>query len=349
MIQPPSYTSQQEVYGRQDTLEHLKKLTGKPDGRVHVISGPTGTGKTAAVLSLAEYARDHGIPVWWIRCYPGYTHAAMAALAFLLGANTRDLAEARAGRRSLQDLVWGLLKRVEAPWVMIMDDCGYRDPSASSSPLTWARPSQHGLVVVTTRAVESPKRENRTKRYFFGGLPRNSQAELLAARAPHNGAGKELQRLVDYFGELPLTLSLWSTYLNLASTSAQSIMEYNGELSGKNIEHTDDGLPVVRPGFLIDIILQVLESQGIPQARSLFGILVHFAAEITLPEVVLSSIEPGDSELFLSAQNGQLQADIERGLDVLLRAGLFERQNCWASEGELPRSPIQLNSAITQA
>jgi Cdc6-like AAA superfamily ATPase len=86
LVRPPACQPQQEeAYGRQETLEQLKRLAKEPDGSIHVITGPTGTGKTAVVRLLATYAGEQDIPVWWIRCHADYTHAAMAALAFLLG------------------------------------------------------------------------------------------------------------------------------------------------------------------------------------------------------------------------------------------------------------------------
>jgi tetratricopeptide (TPR) repeat protein len=348
LVAPPTCLPRPQVYGRQETLDNLKRLTKQPDGCVHVISGASGTGKTAVALSLAAHARELNISVWWIRCHAGYTHAAMAALAFLLGANPRDLAEARAGRRSLRDLTWGLLEKAEAPWLMVLDDCGHEDTQASSSPLTWARPSSRGLVVVTTRTGAVPKGERRTQRYMFDSIPQKSRTELLVALAPHPGPHEQTDQLAGFLGGHPLTLSLWSAYLNLAGASAQSLIDYHGQ-PGQDIESTGGGLPAVTSGFLVDSILQALERQGIPQARPLLEILAHFAGGITLPEVILTSLNSGEPGLFpAAAQGSRWQADIQCGLDALQKAGLLERQDRKEHGTELQGCPVQVNSAVAE-
>ena len=83
----------------------------------------------------------------------------MAAVAYLLGATPRDLAEARAGRRSLPDLVWKLLEKTAGPWLMVMDDCGQEDSASDSGPFAWARPSRKGLVILTTRPRAGASKE----------------------------------------------------------------------------------------------------------------------------------------------------------------------------------------------
>ena len=347
LVAPPEKSPPDKIFGRRDTLKELQELVEYPDGRIHVISGPSGVGKSAIASSLAAHARERGITVWWVRCGSGYTHAAMSAIAFLLGANPRDLAEARAGRRSLPDLVWSMLETAEAPWLLVIDDCDQADASTDGNPAAWARPSRRGMVVIATRASSELKRERRTRQHVLYEISRECGIELLAEVASAIGPRNQARQLASLLGGRPLTLSLTAAYLNCAGASAKSFMEYYRRRCDQAADSVGDQ-PQATPDFLVDGILDTLESQGIVQARPILEILAHFASGIMLPDIILRSLKLGEFGLYPFSDSSRLQTDIERGLEALQGAGLLEKLDPASYSENFSVTLVQLNPAIAR-
>jgi tetratricopeptide (TPR) repeat protein len=272
----------------------------------------------------------------------------MVAIAALLGAEARDLAEARAGRRSLPDLVWSLLERSPKPWLMVMDDLEEADAPAGSGPFAWARPSRRGLMVVTTRTGNEPKNEHRIQRHVLSGIPRAAAAEMLLSQNPEAGARRDAEGLSEILGGLPLSLSLSSACLSYSASPVSSFRDYQSLLLQEAPEAAQGDLPLVTLDAHVASILNILDSQGISQGRPLLGILSHFAAGVPLPEFILRSLRPGDHGLFPFADESRLQADIEYGVDALDHLGLLHRSKVAQSESDLLDRSLQMIPAVAQ-
>ena len=107
LIDPPFDILPPYLYDREAVLSGLQLMLGEPDGNIHLICGPGGTGKSVTALAVAESARQSGMRVWWVQGRTELIAACMTAVALQLKADMADIAEARAGRRSLPDLVLG--------------------------------------------------------------------------------------------------------------------------------------------------------------------------------------------------------------------------------------------------
>ena len=74
-------------------------------------------------------------------------------------------------------------------------------------------------------------------------------------------------------------------------------MEYYRQRYDQTVDSLGDQ-PHATPDFLVDGILDTLESQGIVQARPILEILAHFASGIMLPDTILRSLKLGEFGLY---------------------------------------------------
>ncbi|EIV93042.1 helix-turn-helix transcriptional regulator [Frankia sp. QA3] len=226
------------VRGRGELLALLTGLlpaagsdTAGPDGdsrvrgRVHVLHGLGGIGKSTVALALAATALDRGVRTWWISATrPGAVSAAMGALAVELGATHHQLR-----RASLPDLVWRLLGAVDQPWLLIIDNAD--DPAGDLGPpggevldgTGWLRPlpRPQGMVVVTTRdgadwslGAAGGRTPPWIRLHRLGPLTDHDAGQALrdlAGDAP--GSAQAAQSLGHRLGGLPLALSLAGQFL----------------------------------------------------------------------------------------------------------------------------------------
>ncbi|WP_220386529.1 helix-turn-helix transcriptional regulator [Frankia sp. ArI3] len=194
-------------------------------GRVHVLHGLGGIGKSTVALALAATALDRGVRTWWISATrPGAVPAAMGALAVELGATHHQLR-----RASLPDLVWRLLGALDQPWLLVVDNAD--DPADDLGPSTgnvldgtgWLRPvtGTRGMVVVTTRDGAAWSLGS------AGGRPppwirlhrltpltdRDAGRALLDLAGDGPGSAQAAQSLGRRLGGLPLALSLAGQFL----------------------------------------------------------------------------------------------------------------------------------------
>ena len=99
-LRAPTGRLPEHVRGRDDLLKRLLVLAGAPDGRVHVLAGLGGTGKSTVVLRVAEEMTRAGRPTWWVPAVDVPTVTArLLDLAQDLGAPPGEVAEALNGRR----------------------------------------------------------------------------------------------------------------------------------------------------------------------------------------------------------------------------------------------------------
>jgi DNA-binding SARP family transcriptional activator len=111
---PPPDRSPLPFVGRAAELERLLNAWRQRDaqdtgGRVMIVAGEAGIGKTRLAQEFLSHARDEGIGVLIARCFEGESHLAYGPLAMALrSALARDTRDARNGG--------GWPARLEAPW-----------------------------------------------------------------------------------------------------------------------------------------------------------------------------------------------------------------------------------------
>lgn len=122
VLRAPTGRLPERVRGRDELLDRLAGLLEHPDGRVHVLAGLGGTGKSTIALALAEEAAGLGISAWWVPAVEAETMTArLLELAEDLGAPPAEVAQARAGHRNPADLLWRCLGQ-RGPWLLILDN-----------------------------------------------------------------------------------------------------------------------------------------------------------------------------------------------------------------------------------
>src|SRR5262249_51222104 len=145
------------VRGRDELLAVLGALAGAPDGRLHVLCGLGGCGKTTVALTVAHTAAASGVRVWWITARDEASLTTdLVDLAATLGATSEEIRQAGVGVRSLFDLVWQRLETTLGRWVLVVDNADQPELLAAEGTRVAdgngvVRGSAHGLVLVTSR------------------------------------------------------------------------------------------------------------------------------------------------------------------------------------------------------
>ena len=322
-LRAPTGRLPEHVRGRDDLLKRLLTLAGAPDGRVHVLAGLGGTGKSTVVLRVAEEMTQAGKSAWWVPAVDAATVTArLLDLAQDLGAAPGEVAEARNGRRGSADLLWRYLE-VRQGWLLVFDNAddlgaltvGGNDAASGAG---WLRPSAAGLTVVTSREGNPQAWGRHAELHPVGWLDSMTGAQVLADLAPGAGPIEDAAALSERLGGLPLALHHAGSQLASPFAAEPTFAEYAqalddrfGRLMGRGA--ADDRAIVTRTW---ELSLDALAARGRPQARPLLRILSCLAPAVLIPARMLDL-----GMLGRVCQDGEAEA--AEGLAALALVGLI--------------------------
>ncbi|MFD0123015.1 FxSxx-COOH system tetratricopeptide repeat protein [Streptomyces virginiae] len=237
------------VRGRADELAALRRMLKRPDGRLGVLCGVGGVGKTTIASALADIARAEGLRVFWVRRRgQGELAEQMTRIALACGLTEERLEEARAGRAALPDLVWEQLERA-GRWLVVLDnvdDPGEVGPGGEpvASYRGWVRPGGRGLLLVTSRAGDPAVWGGRAELMRVTALASSAGGQVLADAAPAAGTAEEAERLSARLGGLPLALHAAGRYLAAPGSRYRTFTAYQDALN----DHLTTLLGAEQPG-----------------------------------------------------------------------------------------------------
>lgn len=297
VLRAPTGRLPEHLRGREELLTRLRALTSEPDGRVHVLVGLGGTGKSTVALRIAEEHARSGRPVWWVPAADAETMTLkLLGLGTELGAPHEEVVEARGGHRDAADLLWRFLD-VRQGWLLIFDNADDLrlltvDGNEVSSGAGWIRPSAAGVVLVTSRESRQAEWGRHAALHPVGDLTPADGAQVLMDLAPGGGTVKDARALSARLGGLPLALHHAGSQLASEFAAEQTFKGYAhalGErfqqLMGRGM--ADDRAIVTRTW---EVSLDVLAASGRPAARPLLRILSCLAQGVLIPVLLL---DPG--------------------------------------------------------
>jgi len=344
VLRAPTSGLPEHVRGRDELLACLEALARVPDGRVHVLAGLGGTGKSTVALRLVEEVTRLGWPAWWVPAVDaGTVTAKLLGLARDLGAPPAEVAEARNGGRDPAGLLWRFLN-ARSRWLLVFDNADdlaalavYGSDAAGGAG--WLRPSGAGLIIVTSREGDRRAWGRHAELHPVGWLDAASGAQVLADLAPGAGPPEDGAALSERLGGLPLALHHAGSQLASEFTAERTFREYTRALDERFSRvmgrgATNDRAVVTRTW---ELSLDGLAARGRPQARSLLRVLSCLAPAVVIP--------PGLLDL---AVLGRTCADGEEGaadgLTALSSVGLVT-----ASPGEAGTTPgVTVHPLVTQ-
>ena len=295
-VMPPIDLLPAKIYGRDDVLATLEELLHKPDGKCHALTGHLGAGKSTVALVLARRALEAERNVWWIPGSADIVDACMIAVAGQLEADPVELAAARAGRQSLQDLVWRYLEKTAKPWLLIfngVDDLSLMSTlSGKGRGCGWIRPSSHGLVMVNSCLTAVMAAQRHTVSHPIGPMDRDDVVDFLQdAGIPAASARKtDWETVARHLSATPFTLNLVARYLaatvDTEASADGSMPAHADELAKRLIEiepdeKSDPADEVLRAVF------KWLSTSGSLDALLLLGLISYYAADVPVPVELL--------------------------------------------------------------
>jgi NB-ARC domain len=289
-----------KVRGREQVIGELSALALATSGKVQVLSGLGGTGKSTVARAVAAQMAAEGHSVWWVSAGDAVSMTQLLlGLAEELGASHRQVEEALAGRLNPSDVLWSKLQDARR-WTLILDNAD--DPAALAvggrpvnSGSGWLRPADSGSILVTSRMSDLQIWGPVAHVHRLEPLDEIAGAQVLLDLAPHAGSHASAQNLAAQLGGLPLALHQAGSYLASAFASAVTIDLYQqalnvrfSELMGRGTEDR------VRVTATWELSLDALAGQGVEQARTLLRVLACFASAIAVPPALLTEVErPG--------------------------------------------------------
>ncbi|MFD0277880.1 tetratricopeptide repeat protein [Kitasatospora sp. NPDC127111] len=351
-VLPPVRSLPAEVRGRQEQLRELVTMAGRSTGRVVVLAGMGGIGKSTVAAALAERVQQ-GIRrhVWWVSATePGSLLAGMLAIARALGASAAEQDAIASGTPQSPDALWAVLERTKHRWLLIIDNAdapqelalpGAPAGSAGVADGTgWLRVPRSGLVVVTTRHTDAATwgRDVTVRRVERLGAA--DAGRLLRDLAPQGGSEEEAERLGERLGGLPLALHLAGSYLGSDFALTRKFTDYQAALdaSPQSVDLLAPDPDLRRAArstvmYTWETSLDALARNGVPQARTLLRLLSCFGAATPVPDSLL------DPELLTRLTPAEAATATERvvwleqGMRGLLRLGLVGRLAAAPGEG----------------
>jgi tetratricopeptide (TPR) repeat protein len=333
-VAPPVDLLPAKIYGREGILTALARLIYRPDGERHALTGKLGTGKSTLALALARHAMESNICVWWIRGSADIIDAGMIAIAGQLGADLGELAAARAGRRSVQDLVWRHLEGAAQPWLLVFD--GVEDPSLMSAlpgkgqGHGWIRPSRRGLVLVTSGLTDFIAGQRHTVNHLIGPIDQDNVVDFLRDAGIHlSGAGAgDWESVAPYLCGSPFALNLVARYLAATSDTGES-------LDGTAPAHANElATRLAEIGFdeksdstdeILRTIFKWLSTSGSLDALLLLGQVSFYAPDVPFPVRLLDRKILVEAGILGAADGGHKNAnEVEIAVQALRALGLAE-------------------------
>ncbi|GAA2964784.1 FxSxx-COOH system tetratricopeptide repeat protein [Actinokineospora diospyrosa] len=285
-LRPPSVGAV-VLRGRESELARAGAKTG-----LVVICGPGGMGKTT--LAAAVAAERSGQTVFWIRWQdPETLTALMIEVACTLGLPTASVDAAQKSGASIPDLVWRHLASVRR-WTLVLDNID--DPTAVSpaEPLStyrsWIRPSDTGLVLVTSRD-RSPETWGRDADLVdLSPLSPPQGGRILCDLAPQAGPVEDAEALSARLGGLPLALHAAGTAL--ASPTARlrtfaALTDKSAAVLPPRPDASDRETARKLVGYTWELSLDDITDEGHPLARPLLRAL-SLLAEAPIPIALIT-------------------------------------------------------------
>jgi MinD-like ATPase involved in chromosome partitioning or flagellar assembly/tetratricopeptide (TPR) repeat protein len=305
------------IRGRDELLAELLD-TGSP--RVVVVHGLGGCGKSRLVLEAAYQVQQRGWETWWISARDADSLAAgMLTVGRRMSISDEDLK-----REDVADLIWQRLAARTDPWALVID--GADDPQVLAGRVAsvsegrgWLRPtaSSTGLVLVTSRDGTAESWGPWCSRLRLGVLAVEDAVQVLGdftGDLQELGSEDDARELALRLGGLPLALTLAGSYLaesarvparfaelGLVRTYRQYLDAISsgdrGDIPNSGSEYTFDQLrPLI--GQTWSLSLDLLATQGLPEARALLRLLACFARAPVPYELVLDPAVMSASSLF---------------------------------------------------
>ena len=309
------------VRGRTDFLGKLQRQLR--EGGLVVLAGTGGMGKSTIARELARRMRP-GPPRWEVS---GLTReeltAGLITVARDLKASEVELENIGTPNSSGPECLWKLLNAGPKGWLLIVDNAD--NPEYLAAPKAhdaerprladgrgWARTSQRGLMLVTSRDSGEARDEDvwpaRAILLRVERLSDPDAARILLDLAPEAGQENQALALARRLGGLPLVLHLAGRYLNSKYVDHATFDAFRQALESdpRVIRRLNRGDPAGAERVMVmvtwELSLNALAKRGKPQARPLLRLLSCFAPGRPIPLSLLkadlldpllhSSVEP---------------------------------------------------------
>jgi NAD(P)-dependent dehydrogenase (short-subunit alcohol dehydrogenase family) len=115
---------------REEALHALRTLlrSARDSGRIVLVAGEAGSGKTSVLRALAGQHRAHGAPVWWGACDAlGTPHPLAPLLDIARGGGVRFAERLDGPRPALFEAVVDELRAAAPPVLMVVEDAHWAD------------------------------------------------------------------------------------------------------------------------------------------------------------------------------------------------------------------------------
>lgn len=331
-VAPPVRLLPSTIYGRSQAIDSLSDLLSDPDGKCHVLTGDPGTGKSTVALALAQRAMESERRVWWIHGPAEAIEECMFAVADQLGVDQSDLAAARAGKRSLEELVWQRLESSPDRWLLIFDGIDsvglMNDLVGGGKSLGWIRPSTRGLVIVSTCLSGRDAFRRYMTPHFIQHLPETDLVRLLEDSGIASNTAKKasFDIAVRYLRSTPFTVRLYAKYL---ATVADTEDSFDGSVSAhvdelsKLLDTKEGGQRADPVAEILQAAFKLLSTTGALDALLLLGVIAHYAPDVPIPLDFLDPTALADTGIISSTwTNGETA--VQCALGPLRSLGLIE-------------------------
>ena len=293
-VAPPWGLLPAVVRGRAELVGELADLARKPDGRLHVLAGLGGGGKTTVALAVAKAVT--GGRAWWISARDrSSVDSGLLDFAIALGVTSEQLEIARRGVGSVLDLVWERLDAAPQPWVLVIDNADTpellaAEGAASRDGNGVARGSWRGLTLVTSRNSDVEVWGSGAVIHTVTPLADEDGADVLIDLCGESaGDTQEAAALAKRLGGLPLALRAAGRYLSSTNAMLDGVRTFASyfavletqfaELQGTFLSEWTSRDVVMTTW---DTSLDLLAKRGIPEARP-FMWLVGQCASAPIP------------------------------------------------------------------